>query len=113
MVDFTQFFNPSAWGSWNQPNQSMAPKPPVAPAMGGFGASSPGAAQPGGGGGNPLSMLFGGMGGGGGGMSLPSEPLVRPLIAIEVIPQSRRTDTVAVRPSANIRTTRPPGFLPG
>ncbi len=68
MVDFTQFFNPSAWGSWNQPSQSMVgPKPvmPMAGAGGGApGMAQPGAmpAQPGGGGGGFMSDLMGKLG---------------------------------------------------
>lgn len=74
MVDFSQFFSPAAWGSWNQPSQSMiGPKPqttaptmaPV-PGMNPAGGGAPAAPGPGGGG-NPLAGLFGGMGGGGGG----------------------------------------------
>lgn len=80
MVDFTQFFSPAAWGSWNQPNQSMVgPQPPHQMAPGaGPGMAQPGVmpAQPGGGGasaggiagmsgmGGLLSLLKGGGGGG-------------------------------------------------
>ncbi len=92
MVDFTQFFNPSAWGSWNQPPQSMVgPKPPMSlappgapgmahpgmmPAMGA--AGSPAAPAPGAtgatSGGNPLASLFGG-----GGASGPIDALMSKL----------------------------------
>lgn len=84
MVDFSQFFSPAAWGSWNQPSQSMVgPKPPMP------GMAQPGGmpAQPGGaGGGQPMTLpsapagglgrLFGydsmGMGNVGGGNPIPS-----------------------------------------
>lgn len=75
MPDFTQFFNPSAFGSWNQPNQSMVGPKPVMP-MAGAGGGAPGMAQPGampaqpGGGGSGmggLMSLLGGAGAGGGG----------------------------------------------
>ncbi len=86
MVDFTQFFNPSAWGSWNQPSQSMVgPKPPMAN-VAAPGAAQPGTVAPGAGGpmtlpsapAGPLGRLFGfdsmGMANLGGGKPIPSTP---------------------------------------
>src|ERR1700748_1294155 len=37
MVDFSSLFNPSAWGSWSQPNQSMLAPPQGAQGQGGAG----------------------------------------------------------------------------
>lgn len=102
MVDFTQFFSPAAWGSWNQPNQSMVGPKPVMPMAPGAGApgmaqpgvmpTQPGGAAPGGGGGgnfisdlmsklgpagNPLMSLLSGKGGGGNPAENPLMSLLR------------------------------------
>lgn len=70
-MDFSQFFNPSAWGSWAPPmfGQNMVPpqaqqaqqppaQPPVQPPPGNAPQAAPGTPQSGGFGKNPNSALM-------------------------------------------------------